>query len=129
MFTPQIINDNNDDNNNNNNNFHNNSEIIPNDFIRHKIIDSLLYSEINSQHINNEDRIFENKVIITKKFLKENKQMFFTLADEGSVTVCIDYNEYVQKANILLSDASTYGIINKIRIQFFRHYKLQYITF
>ncbi len=61
-----------------------------------------------STHISVEEKTLAKKVNETKKFLKDNNDIFFTRADKGSVTVCLNKNNYIDKMNILLDDINTY---------------------
>ena len=59
-------------------------------------------------HISKEDKKISKNLKITKKFLNDNPDIFFTKADKGNVTVCLKKSEYIIKMNNLLSDTSTY---------------------
>ena len=64
-------------------------------------------------HISKEDNKISKNLKITKKFLNDNPDIFFTKADKGNVTVCLKRSEYIIKMNNFLSDTSTYISIDK----------------
>ena len=57
--------------------------------------------------------MFSNKLKITKNFLKTNPDIFFTSADKGNLTICLNKYEYYTKMLNLLSDRSTYKLLEK----------------
>ena len=59
------------------------------------------------------DRIYAQRLNSCKLFLKNNKNLFFTIADKGNKTVCLNVNDYNEKMKNLLSDKSTYHIKNR----------------
>jgi len=50
---------------------------------------------------------------MTKKFCKNNKNIIFTKADKGNVTVAMDKDFYINKMEELLNDQNTYTIVTK----------------
>ena len=66
-----------------------------------------------TQHITREDRMINNNLIITKKFKKDNPEIFITKADKGNVTVIMKKTEYIEKVEIALSEKKYYTVINK----------------
>ena len=64
-------------------------------------------------HISNEEKSFTNKLNITKTFLKNNRNILFTRADKGNVTVCLNKSDFQTKILELLSDTNTYQTVNK----------------
>ena len=50
---------------------------------------------------------------VTKRFLKDNPNIFFTKSDKGNVTVCLNTNEYQEKMENLLNDKNTYQSVSK----------------
>ena len=64
-------------------------------------------------YILKEERSFTKKPGITKSFLKNNPNIFFTKADKGNVTVCLNKSDCNNKMLELLSDNNTYEKINK----------------
>jgi len=50
---------------------------------------------------------------MTKKFCKNNKNIIYTKADKGNVTVAMDKHFYINKIEELLNDQNTYTIVNK----------------
>jgi len=48
----------------------------------------------------------------TKNFLKKHPEILVTRADKGNVTVALNYKEYFSKMEELLSDKTTYEVIN-----------------
>ena len=67
----------------------------------------------NTEHISYTDKILENKIKKTNKFLKDNKEIFFTKADKGNVTVAIKKTEYINKVDSELSNTSRYNLETK----------------
>lgn len=65
------------------------------------------------EHISYQDRIFSKKLKSTKNFLKDNPNLFFTSADKGNVTVCLEKNTYVEKMTNLLFDPPTYTVVKR----------------
>ena len=59
-------------------------------------------------HISMKDRNFANKLKVTKQFLKNNPDFFFTNADKCNLTVCLKKSTYNTKMTDLLSNTSTY---------------------
>ena len=49
----------------------------------------------------------------TKKFLQTNKNVIFTRADKGNVTVALNKDEYREKMRFLLDDIETYDRVGK----------------
>jgi len=56
---------------------------------------------------------FTHLLNVTKKFCKNNKNIIFTKADKGNVTVAMDKDSYIKKVEELLKDENTYIIIKK----------------
>jgi len=50
---------------------------------------------------------------MTKKFCKNNKNIIYTKADKGNVTVAMDKDFYINKIEELLNDQNTYTIVKK----------------
>ena len=59
-------------------------------------------------HISLEDRNFDNKLKVTKQFLKNNPDIFFINADKSNLTVCLKKSTYNTKMTDLLSNTSIY---------------------
>ena len=81
--------------------------------IREGIVDNITRHSKKSIHISESDREFAKNLVHTKTFLKNNNDIFFTKADKGNLTVCMNISDYKQKMNTLLEDKSTYLVINK----------------
>ena len=64
-------------------------------------------------HISNEEKSFTNKLNTIKTFLKNNRNILFTRADKGNVTVSFNKSDYQTKMLELLSDTNTYQTVNK----------------
>lgn len=94
-------------------NFTNDNHKTKKQIFRNKFCEILSNSINFNRHIQYNDRVFGNDLLKTKKFLKNNPNVFFTLADKSSTTVCIDKNEYKNKVNDLLSDSNTYSAIKR----------------
>ena len=65
------------------------------------------------KHISYEERLFAQRLRITKSFLRENKNIFFTFADKGNITVAIDSLTYKDKMTLMLSDTNTYKKVKR----------------
>lgn len=50
-----------------------------------------------------------NNEFLVKKFLRDNRDILFTRADKGSITVAIDRNDYIEKMERALGDTNTYS--------------------
>ena len=82
--------------------------------IREKVTCNINNNLKKQYHISNEDRIFSKKLKTTKIFFFNYPDIFFTNADKGNVTVCLQKSTYYTKMLNLLSDTSTYTPIKKI---------------
>ena len=78
------------------------------DKIRRNICNIINNQKIKKSHIPLQDRLFARKLKDTKCFLKSNNNIFFTRADKGNVTVCLNKSSYFQKMNTLLSNTNIY---------------------
>ena len=79
--------------------------------IRNNITNSLNNNINKKKHIPFNDLNFQQNIKYAQKFLKENNNIMFIQADKSGSTVCINRSDYINKANILLSDKNTYSII------------------
>ena len=72
---------------------------------------------INNQkrevHISYQEKQFQKDLVITKRFLKGNSEIFFTHADKGNQTICMNVLDYQRKMIDLLNDQKTYIILRK----------------
>ena len=59
------------------------------------------------------DKKISNQIKVTKSFLNNNPNIFFTLSDKTNATVCMYKDDYIKKALELLQDESTYRLIDK----------------
>jgi len=48
----------------------------------------------------------------TRTFLKQHSDMLVTRADKGNITVAFNYKKYIAQMEDMLSDRSTYEVIN-----------------
>jgi len=59
----------------------------------------------------------DNKIInmynITERFCKNNKDIIFTRADKGNMTVAMQRSFYIERMEEMLSDEDTYSVIRK----------------
>lgn len=81
--------------------------------IRNIIIRNILNNMNKTRHISYIEKVFEHQVNMCRKFLKNNPNIFFTMADKGNVTVALDREEYVRNVNVLLSDTTTYLVLKR----------------
>ena len=82
--------------------------------VREIIVNNIIKYNNNNNSISKHDIEFSKKVKITKNFLKEHTNIFFTCADKGNVTVCIYTDEYIEKMEKnIFSDTNTYIMIKK----------------
>ena len=63
------------------------------------------------QHITRDDRMINTNLALTKKFKKDNPEIFITKADKGNVTVIMNNTDYIDKVEAALSDRQ-YGSKN-----------------
>lgn len=66
--------------------------------------------------LNKFEKYFLKGASITQKFMKENKDLIITRADKGNKTVILTEVMYKQKMEELLSDNSTYTLLNQKKI-------------
>lgn len=59
------------------------------------------------------DKFLANAYDATRKFLHNNKEILVTAADKGNATVIMYADDYKRKMSDILSDRSTYTIINE----------------
>lgn len=64
-------------------------------------------------HYKKEAHILHEKEIVTKKFLRDHRNVAFTRADKGNITVALDKDKYIREMELTLSDEDTYVTINK----------------
>lgn len=57
------------------------------------------------------DTIVQQQVRTTSQFLKDNQEILVVNADKGNVTVLINKEDYVNKMQSLLNDATTYRVL------------------
>jgi len=81
-----------------------------------------------TQHINIDDRTINSNLTLTKKFLKDNPEIFITKADKGNVTVIMKNTEYVEKVETALSDKKHYAVIKKSPLRTLQNTSLETIT-
>ena len=66
-----------------------------------------------SVHISHQEKLFSTNLTKTKSYLKHNPNIFFTHADKGNLTICINVLDYQNKMVDLLKDNNTYKLVNK----------------
>ena len=81
--------------------------------IRESVTNALINEMGKVRHISSQDREFSKKLVDTNNFLKQNSNVFFTRADKGNLTVCMNKTDYVNKMNALLDDKRTYKIVKR----------------
>ncbi|XP_043469746.1 uncharacterized protein LOC122503318 [Leptopilina heterotoma] len=81
--------------------------------LRGKFSDVLSNNLKNKNSLTNQDKSFSKKLNITKTFLKNNPELFFTPADKGNVTVLLKKTDYNQKMTNMFTDTTTYELIKK----------------
>jgi len=70
-------------------------------------------NRVNNISPSYDDRILFSMYNSTKLFLKKHPEILVTRADKGNVTVALNHKEYVSKMEDLLSDRTTYEVINQ----------------
>jgi len=55
---------------------------------------------------------------VTKQFCRNNKNIIFTKADKGNITVALDREVYISKVEELLNDVNTYTVVKRNPIKF-----------
>ena len=81
--------------------------------IRESVTNALINEMGKVRHISSQDREFSKKLVDMNNFLKQNSNVFFTRADKGNLTVCMNKTDYVNKMNALLDDKRTYKIVKR----------------
>ncbi|XP_071649570.1 uncharacterized protein [Temnothorax longispinosus] len=59
------------------------------------------------------DKIIYGMLSLTKDFLLNNPDVILTRADKGNITVAMDFPDYKNKMELLLSDTNTYTLVKK----------------
>jgi len=72
---------------------------------------SFIYKFNNISLLHN-DRILLTMYNSTRTFLKQHPEVLVTRADKGNITVALNYNKYITQMEDMLSDISTYEVIN-----------------
>ena len=57
--------------------------------------------------------MINTNVSLTKKFKKDNPEIFITKADQGNVTVIMNNTDYIDKVETALSDRKYYTVLKK----------------
>ena len=83
------------------------------DDIRESFVGALEQSAKKVDHIPQSDRDFAKKLSNTKLFLKNNNNIFFTRADKGNLTVCMNVSDYKLKMNTLFQDKKFYSVCKR----------------
>uniref|UniRef100_A0ABD2W8E4 Reverse transcriptase domain-containing protein n=1 Tax=Trichogramma kaykai TaxID=54128 RepID=A0ABD2W8E4_9HYME len=81
--------------------------------IRNIVVNNLKSSTKNMMNVSKSDQLLNDKLQQTRDFLKDNKHLFFTKADKGNVTVCMEVDEYNNKMSLLLNDEKTYEKVKR----------------
>jgi len=81
--------------------------------IRNTVVSQLQRFLDKKNYINNTYKELEHSLIATKEFYKNNKDIIFTKADKGNITVALEKTHYINNVNTMLKDSTTYLIINK----------------
>ena len=63
------------------------------------------------------DNILLKRLSVTKKFIQENPNVFFTRADKDNITVALEKNSYISIIENMLSDQNTYKLIHNNPVQ------------
>ena len=79
--------------------------------IRQQAVRIIKVHSLNTPHMNKFERESFDNLLFTKRFLKENPNIFFTKSGKGNVTVCLNVDDYQDKMKILLNDKDTYTIV------------------
>jgi hypothetical protein len=81
--------------------------------LRNTVVSQLNKFLVNKSFMN-ETQIKLNRLCrSTSEFCKKNRDILFTKADKGNVTVALDSSQYIDKVNSLLKDPNTYSIVSK----------------
>jgi len=81
--------------------------------IRNKTVDIVKKLRNNNKPSNEKTRLLENLFLETKNFIQNNKNIMFTRADKGNITVAMNTIDYNEKMNKILIDKQTYTKIDK----------------
>ncbi|XP_023313828.1 uncharacterized protein LOC111693448 [Trichogramma pretiosum] len=81
--------------------------------IRCTVLENFKRTASNKNHFNRFDYETHIKMRQARSFLKNNKHLFFTKADKGNATVCMQVDDYIEKMTTLLNDDETYEKIDR----------------
>lgn len=88
-----------------------NLNILTRESIRSNIVPILqrFSDHSNPYPANEKNHLLElqNKNFLVRRFMRDNKDILFTRADKGSITVVIDKNDYIKKIGLALGDSNT----------------------
>ena len=86
------------------------------DNIRQKTIDIITVqndTHKKTKHLDYIEKRNLNNLEMTNKFMEENKDIFFTKADKGNMTVAVNWTDYLCKVDNILSDQKIYERVKK----------------
>ena len=106
-----------------------NKEFAYNKEVRDIIVENIIKHNDNNSSFSKYDIEFSKKVKTAKNFLKEHKNICFTCADKGNVTVCVNTDEYCEQMENIFSDTKTYKIINKNPLSSLQKNVHQFLSF
>ena len=81
--------------------------------IRENLSTVMSHNQKRNVHITHQDKLFARDLVRTKSFLKHNQNIFFTHADKGNLTVCMNVLDFQRKMIDLLEDNNTYKLVKK----------------
>jgi len=81
-------------------------------YIRNLSLPTINKLLLNNRFINHNDRILLTWFNSTRTFVRRHPEILITRADKGNNTVSLNKNEYLTQMNNILSDETTYEIMN-----------------
>lgn len=74
---------------------------------------TVIDSHINKMTLNSRDKFTLNKVKNSRNFLKHNREIMILKADKGNTTVAINKSDYISRIQNILSDSTTFHLLDK----------------
>ena len=94
-----------------------NQSIVPIQDLRERLIKNIELVSNRPQVLTKHDKELSKDLTFTSQFCKNNPSVFFTRADKGNLTVCLNKEDYKTKMKLLLNDTKTYKIRKRNPLQ------------
>ena len=69
-------------------------------------------NKIKQEYSTYGDKLFLENLFETEKFIKNHNDLIVKISDKGNKIVVLEKERYMNKANNILNDDSTYSIVN-----------------